>query len=113
MTPVIRTVGRWRMARFVFADKVRDVTLLSSVACPADTDPESEDRRELGVCLRPNPGMRLGQGFYPNDIQDEGVWMGRVATLQLDRPEQEVTLPLAAIVESWVRPTVDAKSGTA
>ncbi|HUW80217.1 MAG TPA: Hint domain-containing protein, partial [Acidocella sp.] len=113
VTPVIRTMGRWRMARFVFVDKVRDVTLLSSVACPADTDPESEDRRELGVCLRPNPGMRLGQGFYANDSQDEGVWMGRVATLRLDRPEQEVTLPLAAIVQSWVRPTVDAKSGTA
>jgi hypothetical protein len=82
------------------------------VASPADTDPASQDRRELGVCLDIAGDMQLGQGFYPRDVQDDGIWMGRVAALRLPRPEAEFTLPLAAIAQSWVRP-VDAKGGAA
>jgi hypothetical protein len=99
----ITRLGRWRMARFCFAAPVRELTLLSGVACPADTDPDSEDRRELGVCLDQIGGIRLGAGFYPRAPADDGHWMGRVAALHLDAPAMEVTLPLAAIVQSWVR----------
>jgi len=101
--PEITRLGRWRMARFCFGRPVREVTLVSGVACPADTDPESEDRRELGVCLERAAGIRLGEGFYPRAAADDGHWMGRVAALHLDAPAMEVTLPLAAIVQTWVR----------
>ena len=112
VVPSIVANGRWRMARFVFPCPVREITLLSAVASPADTDPASQDRRELGVCLDIAGDMQLGQGFYPRDVQDDGIWMGRVAALRLPRPEAEFTLPLAAIAQSWVRP-VDAKGGAA
>ncbi len=100
----ISRVGHWRVARFNFAAPVRGITLLSSTACPADTDPASEDRRELGVCLECPGGVRLGQGFFPRAAADAGHWMGAVATLALDLPADELVLPLAAVVQSWVRP---------
>ncbi len=106
--PEIHRSGQGRMAAFNFAGPVRDITLLSSTACPADTDPQSEDRRELGVCLGETDRLALGQGFYPRSPSDDGVWMGRTATLRLKRPAAALALPLAAIVQSWVRPAIDA-----
>lgn len=102
--PKLRRHGRRRLARFTFPRPVRDVTLLSAIACPADTDPDSEDRRELGICLDEPRFARLGEGFYPRDLRDEGLWMGRQASLHLHAPAETFTLPLAAIVQSWVRP---------
>jgi hypothetical protein len=106
--PEIRRKGRWRMAAFTFAAPVRDITLLSSTACPADTDPDSEDRRELGVCLGRADRLSLGQGFYPRGTSDDGVWMGKTGALQMHEPGTTLTLSLAAIVQSWVRPPIDA-----
>ncbi len=105
----ITTAKHRRLARFVFPAPVRAVTLLSSVATPADTDPACEDRRELGVCLALKSGMEPGQGFYPRGARDEGIWMGRAATLRLPRAAAAFTLPLAAISQSWLKP-VDAKA---
>jgi hypothetical protein len=84
--PETRQMGRWRMAAFSFAEPVRDITLLSGTGCPADTDPASEDRRELGVCLGDSGPLQLGQGFYPRSPSDDGVWMGKAAALRLERP---------------------------
>ena len=84
--PEIRPMGRWRMAAFSFAEPVQDITLLSGTASPADTDPDSEDRRELGVCLEETDRVQLGQGFYPRSPGDDGVWMGKAAALRLERP---------------------------
>jgi hypothetical protein len=83
--------------------------LLSSVASPADTDPDSEDRRELGICLDPSAKVRLGQGWHARAPEDAGIWMGRVSSVHLDQPVTELQLPIAAIMQSWVKPVVDAK----
>jgi Hint domain len=83
--PEIRRAGRSRLAAFRFSAPVRDILLLSGTACPADTDPASEDRRELGVCVAESDHLQLGQGFYPRGEGDAGVWMGRSGALQLER----------------------------
>ncbi len=102
---VVRTSTR-RIARFAFAQPVKDITLLSATACPADTDPDSEDRRELGICLDEPGFARLGDGFYPRDPRDVGYWMGRQARLHLQAPAQKFALSLAAVVQSWVKEEV-------
>ena len=107
--PEITMAGGQRLARFTFPAPAKDITLLSSVASPADTDPDSEDRRELGVCLDPSAKVRLGQGWHARAPEDAGVWMGRVSSLHLDQPVTELQLPLAAITQSWVKPAVDAR----
>ncbi len=109
MLPEIRQMGRWRMASFSFAEAVREITLLSATVSPADTDPDSEDRRELGVCVEEIGGVRLGEGFYPRSAGDDCVWMGKAGALFLERPETTLTLALAAIAQSWVKPAVDAR----
>jgi hypothetical protein len=107
--PEISAQGGQRLARFAFPDVVQEVTLLSATACPADTDPVSEDRRELGVCLGEARGVRLGEGWLPRGAGDAGLWMGARAELVLARPAREFTLPLVAIAPSWRRNTVDAR----
>ncbi len=100
-----------RTARFVFKSPVREITLISGVASPADTNPQSEDRRELGICLSAAGGIRFNAGFYPRGPGDAGNWAGKVAALALDKPSAEVSLPLAAIVQSWVKPLDPARRG--
>jgi hypothetical protein len=107
--PEITLAGDQRLARFRFQMPAKDITLLSSVASPADTDPDSEDRRELGVCLDPSARVRLGQGWHARAREDAGIWMGRVSSVHLDQPVTELQLPLAAIAQSWMRPVVDAR----
>ena len=107
VTPEFSKAGRWRMARFNFPQPVRDITLLANAAAPADTDPDSADRRELGICLGEMRGVRLGAGWQPRAAGDEGVWMGRKAELRLTRARREILLPLAAVAQTWVRPMVD------
>jgi hypothetical protein len=104
-----------RIVRFALPDASRDVTLLSGSASPADTDPESEDRRELGVCLaRAVAGAggkpALGQGWLSRAATDKGVWMGRRSELVFAAPAETFTLTLAAIVQSWL-PPVDLRGG--
>jgi hypothetical protein len=96
--------GHRRIAQFSFPRKLRDVTLLAATACPADTDPHSQDRRELGVCLAPVEDILLGPGFYPRAPADIGVWMGRSAALRLRMPAARLSLPLAAVMQSWRTP---------
>ncbi|OYV25879.1 MAG: hypothetical protein B7X08_03970, partial [Acidocella sp. 20-63-7] len=109
--PELALEGGERLARFEFAAPVRDLTLLSATACPAETDPACEDWRELGVCLAPRQMLALGAGFYPRAAADAGVWMGKTAALRLARAQREVTLVLAAVAQSWTRPVVDARTG--
>ena len=96
-----------RRARFAFAEPVRALTLHSAAAPPAETDPESEDWRELGVCLANAAGLRLVGGFYAPAPGDAGIWMGRMGRLELERPAREVSLSLAAVAPGWIRPVID------
>ncbi len=92
------------------------VTLLSRGCSPADTDPDSEDRRELALCLHSakpargqGPGqaqVQLGAGWHRRGPADAGAWMGNRAEL-LPPPGTEILqLSFAAVVQSW-QPPVD------
>ncbi len=102
--PSLSRKGRWRYASFSFAAPVRHLTLLCATATPADTDPESEDRRELGLCLGEAPGLRLGQGWLPRAMGDEGIWMAGRAEIFCGRARRQLRLPIAAVPQSWLRP---------
>ncbi len=80
--------------------------LATRSATPADTDPESEDRRQLGICLAGLPGgAEFGSGWYRRAAGDAGVWMGGTAELHLQADRtRRLTLHLAAIIQSWVPP---------
>ena len=95
--------GSWRFASFSFAKPVPGLTLLCSAVSPADTDPNCEDRRELGLCLGETSGLALGQGWLPRATGDAGVWMGRQADIVLERARRRVRLPVAALPRVWLR----------
>ncbi len=109
LVPEITRSGDERRARLCFAQPVRRLILLSAASAPAETDPESEDRRELGICLGEMRGARLEEGWYPRAPGDAGTWMGAKGAIILPLAAREIVLPLAAIAQSWVRPQpVDA-----
>ncbi len=105
LLPKLRMRQGRRFARFTLPDSVRDLAIVASSASPADTDPDSEDRRQLAICLAAAPGAaRLGQGWLARGALDEGYWMAGAAALLLDRPQKTVTLDLAGIVQRWRMP---------
>jgi hypothetical protein len=107
--PEILRARSGRVARFAFAQPVKALMLLSATSCPADTDPESEDRRELGICLGEMQGTGLGAGWHTRAPGDIGSWMGARAELGLARGRRVIELPLAAIAQSWGSRPVDAR----
>ena len=109
VVPEIERASERRVARFAFARPVRELVLLAATACPADTDPDSADRRELGICLGAMAGVRLGAGWHERAAADAGSWMGARAALTLHRAQSELALPLAAVAQSWAPPPVDAR----
>ncbi|MDE8346117.1 MAG: Hint domain-containing protein, partial [Acidocella sp.] len=104
VVPQISQEGDLRVATFGFAEPVREVALFAQTHTPADTDPDSEDQRELGVCIVPNPAIRPGSGFYPRAKGDRGLWMGKTGVLSLRRPAQALDLTLSAVMQSWLPP---------
>ncbi len=101
--PAVTRKGSLRFAAFSFAEPVSHLTLLCVTAAPSDTDPESEDRRELGLCLADMPDLTLGQGWLPRGQGDTGTWMGARAELFWRRPRRRFSLPIAALPQSWQR----------
>jgi hypothetical protein len=95
-----------RVARFRLPPNAAALRLAVRVAAPADTDPESEDRRTLGICLRDAGGAALGRGWLPRAPADAGIWMGASAELLLPPGLANLTLDLAAVVQTW-RPPID------
>jgi len=102
-----RRSGR-QIARFWLPPNAGALRLAASAAAPADTDPESEDRRRLGVCLRDAGGAALGRGWLPRAPADAGIWMGASAELLLPPGMGVLTLDLAAVVHSWRAPGAQA-----
>jgi hypothetical protein len=102
-----RRSGR-QIARFWLPPNAGALRLAASAAAPADTDPESEDRRRLGVCLRDAGGAALGRGWLPRAPADAGIWMGASAELLLPPGMGALTLDLAAVVHSWRAPGAQA-----
>ncbi len=93
-----------RLARFRLPPNAAALRLAASSAAPADTNPESEDRRRLGICLRDAGGAALGRGWLPRAPADDGIWMGASAELLLPPGLAALTLDLAAVVQSWRPP---------
>jgi hypothetical protein len=112
--PEIRAAGRRRLARFALPEAPGRVTLLSRCASPADTDPDSEDRRDLALCLAAaRAGQRaatLGPGWLPRAAADSGTWMGTQADLLLPPGATTLTLSLAAIIRTWRPPNEMARA---
>lgn len=99
--PTVTTRAGRRTASLEFSRPVREILLLSNTACPADTNPDSRDRRELGLCLAATAPAELLEGWLPRAPGDEGTWMGRASRLRLHHPSMRIRLPLAAVVQSW------------
>jgi len=114
--PRLRMQNGRRIARFTLPPGARKLTLAARSAAPADTDPDSEDRRILGICLeqifaanRALPlGPHLGPGWHRRARDDNGIWMGGAGALR-DLPPGlgAITLALSAIVQSWLPPDLD------
>ncbi len=97
----IERAGGARLAHFTLPRPLRDITLLAPVSRPTDTDPDSADARELGACLYAARGLEFRSGWLPAAPGDAGRWMGARAVLAWDRPRQVLSLPIAAIPQSW------------
>ncbi|HQT64505.1 MAG TPA: Hint domain-containing protein [Acidocella sp.] len=96
-----------RRVTFKLPGTFEHLGLAARAATPADTDPDSEDRRQLGICLAGLPdGAKLGLGWYPRAAGDAGIWMGGAGALHLGvTPPRTLTLAIAAIIQSWVPPS--------
>ncbi|OYV35943.1 MAG: hypothetical protein B7Z81_08025 [Acidocella sp. 20-61-6] len=106
----VMPVQAWKAGRrtavFPIPDPAAVLGLVTQSAAPADTDPESEDRRQLGICLARVPKqVELGGGWYEKALDDAGIWMAGVGELRLrSHLRQDLTLSLAAVIQSWVAP---------
>jgi hypothetical protein len=90
------------IARFTLPPGTDSLAIIARAAPPADTDPASEDRRNLAICLaEADPQITLGAGWHPRAPADHGHWMSHTAKLHLPSPQPELTLQIAAIVQSW------------
>lgn len=85
------------------------VVLRTACAVPAETDPASEDRRRLGVCLgRVRADGRLavaepGAGWHDRASGDRGRWSMAEAELFLPRPAQRISVEILGSVPRWRR----------
>ena len=118
LVPELKLRGAARIARFALPPGIGRLLLLARSAAPAETDPESDDRRELSICSsRPQavvagaagestklrrPG--LGAGWYSKAAGDAGIWMGGCGEILLPPGALELRLPLIAVARRWRRP---------
>ena len=118
LVPEFSRRGAARIARFALPPGTGRLLLLARGAAPAETDPESDDRRELSVCSsRPQAvvadaaGQRtklrrpgLGAGWYSRAAGDAGIWMGGCGEILLPPGALELRLSLIAVARRWRRP---------
>jgi hypothetical protein len=102
IVPSLTTRKNRHIARFTLPPGANALTILARAAAPSDTDPESEDRRALAICLAATtPRIKLGAGWHPRAAGDQGHWMSKTADLYMPGPKPVLTLQIAAIVRSW------------
>ncbi|HET9148366.1 MAG TPA: Hint domain-containing protein, partial [Acetobacteraceae bacterium] len=110
-----RVEPRLRGGRACFAlpDGPSFVELRARSAAPAETDPASEDRRELGVCVgviradgRSIAWRGEGDGWHPRAMGDRGCWTGGRAVLELPRRARRLSLDLIGAVRLWQAPSI-------
>jgi hypothetical protein len=107
LQPEIHSAGKVQAARFLLPPGTSRLLLLAQSAAPAETDPDSDDRREVSICLRQprakGQRLTLGQGWHAAAKGDLGRWMGGTGEILLPPDTNELTLHLTAIVQSWRR----------
>jgi hypothetical protein len=108
LTPELRRSGAMRVARFLLPPDAGRLLLQAECAAPADTDPDSDDRRQLALCLRQPRAKRdqliLGKGWYPSAPADAGIWMSGSAELFPPPGARALTLRFSAVAQGWRRP---------
>ncbi len=105
--PALRRRGPRRLAAFKLPAGAAALKLAARSAAPAETDPESEDRRQLGICVAGISAGALGAGWLAPASGDAGVWMGGAGEILLAPGLTDLTLSLAAVVRSWAPPRLD------
>jgi hypothetical protein len=94
-----------RQLRFKFPAAAGGLGLVARAAAPAETDPDSEDRRQLAICISGFPDdVRPGDGWYNKARGDAGIWMGAGAALGFAGARTDLTLEVAGVIRSWVAP---------
>jgi hypothetical protein len=109
LTPELRRSGATRVARFLLPPNVPPdsgrLLLQASCAAPADTDPDSNDRRELALCLHQPRAVRqrllLGDGWYPKAPGDAGIWMSGSGEIFPPPGARALTLRFSAVAQGW------------
>jgi hypothetical protein len=102
LLPKMSRRHRHRFARFTLPKCAEKLALAARAAAPADTDPDSEDRRTLGICLAAPPaGATLGAGWLPRGEADAGFWMPGGAEIFVPPGATELVLDLAAVIRTW------------
>ncbi len=104
--PRIDKISGRRIAKFRLPEAAGRLALAARAATPADTDPDSEDRRHVAICLDDAGGGGFGAGWLPRAAGDSGLWMGSAGEILIPRERLDITLGIAAVVQSW-RPPVD------
>ena len=108
LTPELCRSGAMRVARFLLPPDSGRLLLQAECAAPADTDPDSDDRRQLALCLRQPRAKRhqliLGKGWYPSAPADTGIWMSGSAELFPPPGARALTLRFSAVAQGWRRP---------
>lgn len=116
LLPRIKMQNGRRIARFTLPPSAQNLALAARSAAPAETNPDSEDRRNLGICLEEifvhdhtlPLGPHLGPGWHRRAPDDIGTWMGGAgALLNLPPGLGAITLSLSAIIQSWQPPQLD------
>jgi hypothetical protein len=98
-----RKSGR-RVARFRLPRGAECLHLAANAATPADTDPDSEDRREIAICLDEAGDAAFGAGWLPRAAGDSGLWMGSSGEILITRERFDITLGITAVVRTWRLP---------
>ncbi len=102
--PRVTTKAGRRIARFRLPSGAACLYLAAHAATPADTDPNSEDRRTIAICLDDSGGAALGAGWLPRAAGDRGFWMGSSGEILITCERFDITLGIAAVVRSWRPP---------
>jgi hypothetical protein len=106
--PEMRPCAAGVLARFFLPPGAERLVLNARSATPAETDPDSDDRRELALCLAPprNRRLRLGSGWHPRASGDAGIWMGARGEILIIQgvTAPALTLTFRDIAPRWRQP---------
>jgi hypothetical protein len=109
---VIRAKQSRKSINLVMPERGATLHIMSRNSAPAETDPRSEDRRRLGICIG---GIRVNgkavscerledAGWHRRAGDDRGYWTTGDAMLKLPPDGSRVSLELIGSVPVWLAP---------